>query len=406
MTSEEPLSIADPAEFLAYLPHALGYQPEHALMVVALRGQVIGASVRVDLPDPGCSVAECEAFSATVAECISADQLADGSIVTFFAGYDWSDGEDPGFDQLMVCLKGALDSIGQPVSQAWWLGDQYFRDYLCRDESCCSYRGTALATLKDTRLNAELVFRGSGYYESLQTAVQLPHLSSRQQEALYRGFCRQVECLGRITKARSRLTAEEAAAAEDVLELWQAELFPAEPAGERLLDSIRLEAVSEPQCESWGRLMAALQYSQTRDAVLLLALNGDLKGHPALVGDLLLGDTDFSPPWKILDALARLLQMMAAMQTFVPVEICAQEGHRSQREFRSDRGALPRSIAGALSLLAWIEWSKGRGSRAGAYLESALEVCPGYRLARLLSDVLGTGLICRWAKSAVTAWQR
>ncbi|AJT40760.1 DUF4192 domain-containing protein [Psychromicrobium lacuslunae] len=404
MTAQTPLTIAEPAELLAYLPHALGYFPERSLMVVGLRGKTIGGTVRVDLPDVNSSLEQCREFSETVAECLAVDRLADASVLALFTGVDWLDGEDPGFDRLMLCLREALQLRGKPVCQAWWLGERYFRNYLCRDERCCPSPGVLLSKLKSSRLNTELVFRGSSYFSDLSEATQAPTLSRVEQLAMYRGFSRNMLRLGEAM-ARQPL--------EHTLSDWSAEMRRLGRARTAAWGGNRAAGGEAQPWERWGGLMAILQCPRFRDAVLLLALCDAAPDQKVEIADLLLGNTDFRPPWRTLNGLRQLLRLMSAMHDFVPVlegwgakEDGVSEPERPQLATEQFATELQQAVAASYSLLGWIEWSRGRGSRAGAYLEAALEVLPGYRLAELLTEVLGSGLLCKWAKSAATAWQR
>jgi len=48
------------------------------------------------------------------------------------------------------------------------------------------------------------------------------------------------------------------------------------------------------------------------------------------------------------------------------------------------------------TVLAWLHWSQGRGSIAGAFLDRALDASPGYPLAELMALVLGQGRLPEW----------
>jgi hypothetical protein len=56
------------------------------------------------------------------------------------------------------------------------------------------------------------------------------------------------------------------------------------------------------------------------------------------------------------------------------------------------------------SMLAWIEFARGRGSRAFAYLDRAEGALPGYRLAGLLKELIQRGGLPEWARQPGTAW--
>jgi hypothetical protein len=61
--------------------------------------------------------------------------------------------------------------------------------------------------------------------------------------------------------------------------------------------------------------------------------------------------------------------------------------------------------AAALTMLGWFEYARGRGSRAAVYFDAAEEALPGYRLARLLTELLNRGGLPEWARQRSTAWR-
>jgi hypothetical protein len=98
-------------------------------------------------------------------------------------------------------------------------------------------------------------------------------------------------------------------------------------------------------------------------------------------GDVLLGLHPAVPDWKRLDALDRLLEDLAA---------------RGGGEAR----------AAALTLRGWIQWCRGSGSFADALLCEADAEHPGYRLAALLAELVHRGTLCGWAGNRRAAWRR
>jgi hypothetical protein len=63
-----------------------------------------------------------------------------------------------------------------------------------------------------------------------------------------------------------------------------------------------------------------------------------------------------------------------------------------------------RSRAAAGTLHAWIEWARGRGSHAYQRAEACLSEHPGYRLAELVRELAGSGMLPMWARRRATAW--
>jgi len=52
---------------------------------------------------------------------------------------------------------------------------------------------------------------------------------------------------------------------------------------------------------------------------------------------------------------------------------------------------------GALCIAAWLAWSLGRGSAAGALIDLALAASPGHSMASLLATFIGSGALPEWA---------
>jgi hypothetical protein len=102
-------------------------------------------------------------------------------------------------------------------------------------------------------------------------------------------------------------------------------------------------------------------------------------GAALLYADVLAGRHTGAIAWSRVDAMACILARLAAV---------------SDGESR----------AAALTMSAWFEYARGRGSRAAVYLEAAERAVPGYRLARLLHELLRRGGLPAWARKRSTAW--
>ncbi|WP_426999000.1 DUF4192 family protein [Pseudarthrobacter sp. N5] len=109
--------------------------------------------------------------------------------------------------------------------------------------------------------------------------------------------------------------------------------------------------------------------------------DSDTGGAPAGYGEVLLGMNPALPDWPMIGWLEHVLIQL------------------------SDSGA-GEARAAALTSLGWIEWCRGRGSFADAFLNQALEEHHGYRLAELMSELVRRGTICGWAGRRDAAWQR
>lgn len=380
--SSEPevLSVGSPQDVLAFVPHTLGYWPESSLVVMAMDGKRLGASMRLDLPDRDASFADSLKYAKSVARHIRLDNSADGSLLALYAGIDWCDALDPGYDQLMVCLSQALGLVGMPVREAWWVGENRWRDYLCRDQDCCPLEGRLLKGIRDSALNAELIYRGSSYRQDLVEAMEVPAMSPDKRLKSMAAFQRELGRIGSQRPVGSVLT--------DSLRRWDAALTVKSSAAKRPVDT----------ADSLGCLAALFGNPHIRDVVMVLALTDyDQAVDPGSV-DLLLGSVELVPHWNRLGRLEELLRQILALHEVN----FGSPGDLGQFAGTAERN----SAAAALSALGWLEWCRGRGSRAGTYLDSALRVIPDYRLATLFLELLESGLLCSWAMDQKTAWQR
>lgn len=433
MTAPQHLTITGPEDILGYVPHSLGYWPSRSLVAMTMQGKRLGATLRVDLPVSE-SRREREDFARNVAGYLLADDAADGSLLMFFTNDGWTDASGPGESGqvagrlLLADLESALGLAGMPVRDAWYVGEEYWRNAYCTDAGCCALPGRPVAEIRDSRLNAEMVFLGSTVGAPPGTALAGDDMQQAAEDP----------------------------AVEAAEERWADELEgrrASRPQFDRVIDVWERVLAADPGAciapEMAGFLRACLCVPAWRDAVLVMAAAGRpaaeagaeefgifsaraslpisgpavsdpavsdpavsdpaLSGHsapagraepdpergradqgipagrePAPVpgyGEVLLGLSPALPDW---DTMKRLEDLMLLLSSRGPGE----------------------ARAAALTAKGWIEWCRGRGSFAHASLSRALEASPGYRLAELLSEVVRRGTICGWASRREAAWQK
>ncbi|MFB6611546.1 DUF4192 family protein [Agromyces sp. NPDC056379] len=61
--------------------------------------------------------------------------------------------------------------------------------------------------------------------------------------------------------------------------------------------------------------------------------------------------------------------------------------------------APPSLRVGPLCIAAWLSWALGRGSAAGAFIDTAVDLDPDHSMAGLLSALIGSGTLPEWAFS-------
>lgn len=412
MTTPEELSISGPEDILGFIPHSLGYWPSESLVAMTMQGKKLGATLRVDLP-PRVTLRGSENFARMIRDYLEADGNADGTLLMFFTNERWNE-YSGGQAMLLKALEGGLESRGMPVRDAWCVGDARWRNMYCTDPDCCPFQGRSVDEIRDSRLNAEMVFRGSSVGSS--PAVRPDSANGGLLPGNSAVLAAERRWAGNFDLRRSSRPQFDA-----VLEVWSHFLQAPEPA--------------ELPTDVNAFLRASLCIPAWRDAVLVMTAAGQAAaergaeefgifkvraGRPALrpeglselrasseshladgpteasdpranraatsredpgYGDVLLGLSPSLPDWTSFQRLEQVLQKLSL----------AGAGEAK---------------AAVLTSLAWIEWCRGRGSYADALLNQALEEHQGYRLAELFSELVRRGTICGWARRREAAWQK
>ncbi|WP_427117335.1 DUF4192 domain-containing protein [Pseudarthrobacter scleromae] len=410
MTSPDHLTVRSPEDILGFIPHSLGYWPAQSLVAMTLQGTRLGATLRLDLPGREVLAAPAK-FLQAVLRYLEADKEADGTLLAFFTS-NGSASSPSRYDGLLAGLDSMLERAGMPVREAWYVGDDFWREAWCMDVSCCPPPGRPVQQIRDSTLNAEMVYRGSSV--GPQPEEQAPPLPV---SSLYLAAVREAETA------------------------WSAQLDLRRPSRPQFDAVLRLwrDLLNSPQGEAWlpeadrdGFLRASLLVPAYRDAVLMMAAagtqaaeagagqlglfrdeclldpvaphevfqgtgasagglhGGAARGEPPQegppgadipgYGDVLMGVAPAVPDWERLNALDLVLGRLAAA------------GGRAAAASFTGRG--------------WIAWCRGRGSYSAAYLRQALDAEPGYRLAELLLELVRRGTLCGWAARKEAAWQK
>ena len=419
---QEPFPVRGPEDILAFIPHSLGFVPRNSLVLMTVDTVRLGATLRLDLP---ASALDYSDFAAKVCEILRTDLSADGVLMALYTDRAWKRPDVPPYRRLVSALGQCLADAGMPIRDGWVVSAAAWREYFCVDGSCCPWPGHPLGDISASTLSAEMVYRGSAYAPSLGEAVDMdlpPRWADASDAAAH--------CAAYARRLKGRWCGYEQF--EDTLRIWDW-FISAAAADARSLPG------AEPGCprvrahpEAAGFLLASLHARPVRDTLLVMAALGlkqaltgaadcnllSADGKPPLVPpgfgpagavenaggsgggplqqrsdsaaqtfrDVLVGQYLRAPQWRGMDA---------AFSVFAELLAAAAADQCADRE----------ATAALLSLLAWIEWARGRGSRAQVYLVRCLAAYPGYRLAQLLEELLATGLFPLWARSAGTAWK-
>lgn len=417
--SRDPFPVSGPADILAYIPHSLGFTPKESLVLMTMDSSRLGATLRLDLPPSALDYSE---FAAKVSDILRSDVSADGVLMALYTDRAWKRPDAPPYRRLIHQLSRRLTAGGLPIRDGWVISSAAWREYFCSDSRCCPWPGRSLEDITSSTLSAEMVYRGSAYAPTLVQAVALdipePWGSSGAAAAVHgAAYVR-------------RLTGHWCGSSQFLatLDVWAAVFgsAAAAAAGVRPAEPEPGFARLRTDPETAGFLLASLRSRPVRDTLLVMAALGkdqafagadacnllSVDGRGPLLPpwpkeavktdardpegehfpeagrdyrDVLVGQYPRSPHWDAVDAAFAVFAELLAAD--------AADG-------TADREA----SSALLSLMGWIEWARGRGSRAQVLLTRCLEAHPGYRLAELLEELLATGVFPVWATNPGTAW--
>lgn len=440
MTPPEHLTVRGPEDILGFIPHSLGYWPANSLVAMTLQGKSLGATLRLDLPERDVLAAPSKYLRA-VRGYLEADKEADGTLLAIFTG-NGGMAVPSVYDGLLAGLDSMLERAGLPVREAWYIGDDYWRDAWCIDASCCPPPGRPIQQIRDSLLSTEMVYRGSSVgpppearpapgpvparhvdavleAEAVWSAqLDLRRQSRPQFDAVLRQWeaalarrsvdaarsadaGRSVEAARPVDDGRTPAHSDAFLRATLLVPAWRDAVLVMAAAG-KVAATAGAEAFGifssqvdlgplEPAAEDAGRETVpsgtvasgppsfAMPAGETGDHQESLLLSAGRRGTPGY-GEVLMGEAPAVPQWRTLDSLDLVLGQLA-----LP-------------------GGAP--AAAALTGRGWIEWCRGRGSYAAAYLGEALVIEPGYRLAELLLELVRRGTLCGWAARKDAAWQK
>lgn len=420
MTTETPYRSSNPADILSYIPHTLGFWPRESLVCITVTETRIGATLRVDLPrDP--TPAEARDFAGQVQDYLSSDSKADSTLICLYTESLWPHPANPPHRLLMESLSAVLASSGVPVKNAWLVSSSHWREYFCEDAACCPLPGRPTDEITTSELNAELIFRGSHYARDLQEAVGIGPRLRFGSNASVEGNRSAIEG----SMGDSWLDADQFAV---TMTAWCVAVNEHQDQPGR---AGRLPS-GVPDEESAGFLLASLSCRTVRDfllvqiclgvgAALEAALCSDSLGQPTGSPQVPQMLRNGRPPAAGMEGIV-VDDFLTAAQEQLPAEGDPAEFAAvltGEHDGLLDWKRLTRaadlfhlmlqfssgtSAAALLTMLAWTEWARGRGSRAQCYLDKCLEMDPEYRLAVLLQQLFATGRLPRWARSPATAW--
>ncbi|WP_323099404.1 DUF4192 domain-containing protein [Intrasporangium sp. YIM S08009] len=336
-----PIKLRSPAELLAVIPHLLGFEPQHALVVMALRDSKIDLTARIDLPAPE-RVEE-------VAEALFRHVRREAAEAVLLVGYEDTAGESR---PLLDTVTEQLGTLGVSIRDRLVVHDGRWRSLHCDRPSCCPPEGTPLPMPADVADPiVEFIGQGSAPLPDRRTlAAQL----------------------------------EEGAAARDVADLLEhrppTQVSLADTRARHRLAEVWTRVLTRPEgalgIADAAVALQSLKDTSTRDGLAaVLVPNG-------LELDVLPEDTR-----ALVDACSHAVRALVEEHG-----VDMTPGAVKSRLIDLCRHATHDHAAPALTLLATYSWWHGDGALARVALDRALRCDRDYRLAQLLTLMLDEGI--------------
>lgn len=417
---ERTLSLDRPGDTLAMVRRTFGSLPRDSLVVLGLQEGSTGGQMRVDLPP---AEHDAVSYARRVAECIAGQDARPRPCAVVLLLLTEEEPE-PSWEQdpagrpwaaLMEALCLIFDvEYGVAAPKVWVVGGDRMRDYECLESSCCPYPGREVsALLEEAEARHPWLGAAGGPGEGEQCGSPAERVQGFES-----GGLRGAEFLRAVSDHGAELARRRAQGGAEVHELlvqWDSALEITVETGDAAWLAARPETAAA--------LVAVCATPALRDTLIPLASVGFAAALCGHLGHRAAAEVDDDPVraaqllrdrhGEQLPAGLDLPEDLEAVMTEYRHSFLGRTGRRPDW-LRIDAlaqllGALTGSADGEalthlMSLMAWIEWARGRGSCAGAFVDRCREIAPESELARLIEQYMALGGICPWARVKVHSW--
>lgn len=282
-------------------------------------------------------------YARTVAHYLTSDTTATSILFAVYTNETAPRGQARPYAGTIAALTGVLAEQGITIRDGLFVGDESFSPY---DGEPGTSLALPVSSSQTSAINAEFIYRGS--FVQPTDLITLP--SAGQAEAKAAAVEHHIEAIA----AQPPDTA-----VQQGRKLWA-----------RMLDDTNF-----PTDDDCHALVANLQFPAIRDRLI-----ADIPGVDAPMQHVLFAQTTEAPKWSRIEWAQQLL-LHAYTRT-------------------SAKHAAP-----VLTVIGYINWWEGRGSKAHQFLQLALDTDPAFRLARLSDQMIGSGLVAGWNMNKSTAYK-
>ena len=336
-----PIKLRSPADLLAVIPHLLGFVPNNAVVVVALKDNKIDLTQRMDLPDSD--------RAAEVAQALARHVLREEAEAALLVASEVTPSESLA---LLDALGERLDAYQVAVRDRIVVCEGRWRSLECSDPSCCPPEGNPVPSATEAAsVLAEFVGVGSApLADRLALADQL----------------------------------EPVPAAADV-----DELLTGSAAAQA---SVKCEEARRRVAVAWARVITQPESTLgIADVAVALKSLQDVSTRDGIAAVLIPSGLELETLPQ--DTQALVFQCRNAIRVAEEAQVVDMTtGAIRSRLIGLCRHATDEHAAPALTLLATFTWWHGDGALARVALDRALRCDSSYRLAQLLTLMLDEGI--------------
>ncbi|MFB9310419.1 hypothetical protein BJY17_000129 [Agromyces hippuratus] len=368
-------------DFLALVPALAGFQPQRSLVCVAFSGNRTAGVLRYDLPRRARDRAP---LAAVIVGTLCRMRGVDAVVPIVYTEARFGAGRGMPERPLLGMLTARAEEAGFLV-----------RDALCRAsdgwgsllDPATPTTGHPLALIDESPVLRLAAAEGEVVASSPAASADLPEPEP--------------EVAARLAESLAQLTGDGRA---DALRRLGGN---ADPVG--LVETLLVRDGTHPPLRlAWFLHLASLP--AVRDAMMLQI------GFGALIGEAAHDDAVATAERaaELDETIEALVVRESATGTTAEVSEMLSRLMVGRSQLRPDARRVERALAllrqlvanaptthrvGPLCIAAWLAWSLGRGSAAGAYLDRAVEIDPGHSMAGLLGVLVGSGTLPEWAFS-------
>jgi hypothetical protein len=268
----EQLKATSTADLLSFIPHALGFTPRNAFVLLSMQGKRLGATLRIDAPTTG----EPADYARRVVTYLAADEKATAALLAVYADTD----EHPNpYLAHLEAIKRELALAEMPLKDAWLVTPTHWRGLLTDTGN------QPVEAITDSQLNAALIYTGSNHQDA---------------EAHYGPFTGDPGTGTRIQALIPSVSLEDITTARN---LWA--------------DAIKEEG--QHDVDTAVQLVAALHNPIIRDLMFCDVVTDSLPANFRGIGNIVLGE-GITPDWTRVDT---------AQDTARALITAAPEGYRA-----------------------------------------------------------------------------